>query len=69
MIAVGEQIGRARAHARPAWPRPTTTEVEVATERMTAVIEPIMILLMAVIVAFIVMSIILPMLQLGSSVH
>ena len=66
MIAVGEQSGELE-HVLDRLAEAYETEVEVATERLTAVIEPIMILLMAVVVAFIVMSIILPMLQLGTA--
>ena len=66
MIAVGEQSGELE-HVLDRLAEAYETEVEVATERLTAVIEPVMILLMAVVVAFIVMSIILPMLQLGTT--
>lgn len=66
MIAVGEQSGELE-HVLDRLAEAYETEVEVATERLTAVIEPIMILVMAVVVAFIVMSIILPMLQLGTT--
>ncbi|HZM01082.1 MAG TPA: type II secretion system F family protein, partial [Planctomycetota bacterium] len=61
MIAVGEQSGELE-HVLDRLAEAYETEVEVATERLTAVIEPMMILIMAVVVAFIVMSIILPML-------
>lgn len=66
MIAVGEQTGELEVVLE----RLSVAyegEVEIATERMTAVIEPMMILLMAVVVAFIVMSVVLPMLQLGQT--
>jgi general secretion pathway protein F len=66
MIAVGEQSGELE-HVLDRLAEAYETEVEVATERLTAVIEPVMILVMAVVVAFIVMSIILPMLQLGTT--
>lgn len=66
MIAVGEQSGELE-HVLDRLAEAYETEVEVATERLTAVIEPVMILIMAVVVAFIVMSIILPMLQLGET--
>jgi general secretion pathway protein F len=66
MIAVGEQSGELeRVLDRLA--EAYVTEVEIATERLTAVIEPVMILIMAVLVAFIVMAIVLPMLQLGTN--
>ena len=41
-------------------------EVEIATDRMTAALEPIMIVLMAAAVGFIVMAIVMPMLSLGA---
>jgi general secretion pathway protein F len=66
MIAVGEQSGELeRVLDRLA--EAYETEVEIATERLTAVIEPVIILIMAVLVAFIVMAIVLPMLQLGTT--
>jgi general secretion pathway protein F len=40
-------------------------EIDIATERMTAVIEPIMIIFLAVVVGYIVVSIVLPILQIG----
>jgi general secretion pathway protein F len=66
MIAVGEQTGDLET-VLDRLAEAYEQEVEIATERMTAVIEPLMILLMAVVVAFIVMSVVLPMLQLGQS--
>jgi general secretion pathway protein F len=66
MIAVGEQTGELET-VLDRLSESYEQEVEIATERMTAVIEPMMILLMAVVVAFIVMSVVLPMLQLGQS--
>ena len=65
MIAVGEQTGELEA-VLDRLAEAYDLEVEIATEKLTAVIEPLLILLMAVIVAFIVLSIVLPMLQLGS---
>ena len=40
-------------------------EIEITTERLTSVLEPIMIVLLAVVVGFIVISIILPILKVG----
>ncbi len=40
-------------------------EIEIATDRMTSVLEPIMIVCLAVVVGFIVVSIVLPILQIG----
>jgi general secretion pathway protein F len=65
MIAVGEQTGELD-NVLDRLAEAYELEVEIATERMTAVIEPLLILIMAVLVAFIVMSIVLPMLQLGT---
>ena len=41
-------------------------EIEVVTERATALLEPIMIVLLAIVVGFIVWAIVLPILQVGS---
>ena len=65
MIAVGEQTGELES-VLDRLAEAYETEVEIATERMTAVIEPVMILVMATLVAFIVLSVVLPMLQLGN---
>ncbi len=65
MIAVGEQTGELET-VLDRLAEAYESEVEIATERMTAVIEPMLILIMAVLVAFIVMSIVMPMLQLGT---
>ena len=65
MVAVGEQAGELEqmldriAHAYD-------EEIEIATDRMTAVLEPILIIGLAVVVGFIVISIVLPILQVGN---
>ncbi|MBI3722542.1 type II secretion system F family protein [bacterium] len=64
MIAIGEESGQledlldriAEAYDE---------EIEVTTQRVTATIEPAIIICMAVVVGFIVMSIILPLVQIG----
>ncbi len=64
MVAVGEQSGRLEEILQ----KLATTydeEIDIAVTRMTSVLEPILILGMAVVVAFIVISILLPMLQLA----
>ena len=64
MVAVGEQSGELEQmldRIAAAYDE----EIEVTTERMTAVLEPIMIVILAVVVGFIVVSIILPILQMG----
>ncbi len=66
MIAVGEQTGDLET-VLDRLAEAYEMEVEIATDHMTAVIEPAMIVLMAVVVGFIVLSIVLPMLQLGST--
>ena len=40
-------------------------EIEIATDKMTAVLEPLLIIGLAVVVGYIVVSIILPILQVG----
>ncbi|MDG2149414.1 MAG: type II secretion system F family protein [Planctomycetota bacterium] len=66
MIAVGEQSGELE-EILDSLAESYDLEVEIATDRMTAALEPIMIIIMAGAVAFIVMAIVLPMLALGSS--
>ena len=64
MVAVGEQSGELEqmldriAHAYD-------EEIDVVTERLTALLEPIMIVALAAVVGYIVYSIVLPILQVG----
>ncbi len=65
MVSVGEQSGELEVmldRIADAYDE----EVEVVTERVLTVLEPIMIIVLAVIVGYIVVSIILPILQVGS---
>jgi general secretion pathway protein F len=65
MIATGEQSGQLEdilSKISDAYDE----EVEVATQRLTAVLEPAIILVLAVIVGFVVLAIVLPLLQMGS---
>ncbi|MDP6762970.1 MAG: type II secretion system F family protein [Planctomycetota bacterium] len=64
MVAVGEQSGELEQMLD----RIATAydeEIEIATDKMTAVLEPLMIIGLAVVVGYIVVSIILPILQVG----
>ena len=65
MVSVGEQSGELEQmldRVAIAYDE----EIDIATERLTAVIEPIMILFLAVVVGYIVVSIVLPILQIGN---
>lgn len=66
MIAVGEQSGQLE-DILTQLAESYDEEIEIATQRMTAVLEPVLIICMAFVVAFIVLSIVLPMLRLGTS--
>lgn len=64
MVAVGEQSGELEQmldRIAGAYDE----EIEIATDRMTSVLEPILIICLAVVVGFIVVSIVLPILQVG----
>jgi general secretion pathway protein F len=64
MVSVGEQSGEIEKmldRIGAAYDE----EIDVATERMTSVLEPIMIVLLAVVVGYIVVSIVLPILKVG----
>jgi general secretion pathway protein F len=64
MVAVGEQSGELEQmldRIAIAYDE----EIEIATDRMTSVLEPILIIGLAVVVGFIVISIVLPILQIG----
>ena len=62
MIAVGEQSGRLEELLDKV-AESYEEEIEVATARITALIEPVIIVAMAVVVAFIVIAILLPLVQ------
>ncbi len=63
MVAVGEQSGRLE-EILDKLAETYDEEIDFAVQRMTAVLEPVLILGMALVVAFIVISILLPLLQL-----
>ncbi len=65
MIAVGEQSGELE-EVLDSLAEAYDLEVEIATDRMTSALEPIMIVLMAAGVGFIVFAIVMPMLSLGA---
>jgi type II secretory pathway component PulF len=62
MIAVGEESGRLEELLKRI-AESYDEEVEIAAQKMTALLEPLMIVFMAVIVGFIVLAILLPILQ------
>jgi len=65
MVAVGEQSGQLEEmldRIADAYDE----EIEVVTERITTVLEPIMIIFLAIVVGYIVWSIVLPILQVGN---
>ena len=65
MVAVGEQSGELETmldRIADAYDE----EIEVVTERVTTILEPMMIVTLAVVVGFIVWAIVLPILQVGS---
>ena len=64
MVSVGEQSGELEKmldRIGAAYDE----EIDVATERMTSVLEPIMIVVLAMVVGYIVVSIVLPILKVG----
>ncbi|MBI2901800.1 MAG: type II secretion system inner membrane protein GspF [Planctomycetes bacterium] len=65
MIAVGEEGGKLEELLKKI-AEAYDEEVEIAAQRMTSLLEPIMIVVMAVVVGFIVMSVLLPILQMSN---
>ena len=65
MVSIGEQSG-ALEQMLDRIADAYDEEIEVVTERVTTVLEPIMIVILAVVVGFIVWAIVLPILQVGS---
>jgi type II secretory pathway component PulF len=64
MVAIGEQSGELEQMLERI-SESYDEEISIATERLTAVLEPIMIVLLAIVVGFIVISIVLPILKVG----
>jgi len=65
MVSVGEQSGELE-QMLDRIALAYDEEIDIATERMTAILEPIMIIFLAVVVGYIVVSIVLPILQIGN---
>ncbi len=65
MVAVGEQSGELE-HMLDRIADAYDEEIDVVTERVTTILEPLMIVTLAVVVGFIVWAIVLPILQVGS---
>jgi general secretion pathway protein F len=64
MVSVGEQSGELE-QMLDRIANAYDEEIDIATERLTSVLEPIMIVFLAVVVGYIVVSIVLPILQIG----
>jgi general secretion pathway protein F len=67
MIAVGEESGRLEELLKRI-SQAYDEEIEIAAQRLTSLLEPLMIVTMSLIVGFIVMAILLPILEIGNVV-
>ena len=67
MIAIGEESGRLD-EILTNLAESYDEEIEVATQRLTALLEPVIILFLAVVVAFIALAVILPVMDLSTSI-
>lgn len=68
MIATGEQSGQLEElleNISEAYDE----EIDIATQRLTSVLEPVIIIALALVVLFVVAAIIMPLMQMGSLVH
>jgi general secretion pathway protein F len=65
MIGVGEESGRLEELLKKI-AEAYDEEVEIAAQKMTALLEPLMIVIMAIVVGFIVLSVLLPILQMSN---
>ncbi|MCE9583917.1 MAG: type II secretion system inner membrane protein GspF [Planctomycetes bacterium] len=65
MVAIGEESGQLEQMLRKV-AQSYDEEIELTTQKVTSLIEPIMIVIMAVVVGFIVMSVLLPILDLSN---
>ncbi len=64
MVAVGEQSGELEQMLQRVGAA-YDEEIQVSTERLTSILEPVMIVLLAIVVGYIVISIVLPILKVG----
>jgi type IV pilus assembly protein PilC len=62
MIAVGEQSGELES-VLDRISENYEEEIDLAIQRLTAMVEPVIIILLAIVVGFIVMAVLLPLLQ------
>jgi general secretion pathway protein F len=67
MIAIGEESGRLD-EILTNLAESYDEEIEVATQRLTALLEPVIILVLAVVVAFIALAVIMPVMELSTSI-
>ena len=65
MIGVGEESGRLEELLKKT-AEAYDEEVDIAAQKLTALLEPLMIVIMAIVVAFIVLSVLLPILQMSN---
>ena len=65
MIAVGEESGRLEDLLKRI-AQAYDEEVEIAAQRLTSLLEPIMIVVMALVVGFVVLSILLPIFEISN---
>jgi general secretion pathway protein F len=68
MISIGEQSGQLEEMLERI-AEAYDEELDVATTKFTSLLEPILIVLMAVVVGFIVMAVLLPIMDIGSSIR
>jgi type IV pilus assembly protein PilC len=65
MIGVGEESGRLEELLKKT-AEAYDEEVDIAAQKLTAILEPLMIVIMAFVVGFIVLSVLLPILQMSN---
>jgi type IV pilus assembly protein PilC len=65
MIGVGEESGRLEELLKKT-AQAYDEEVDVAAQKMTSLLEPLMIVVMSVVVGFIVLAILLPILEMSN---
>ena len=69
IFAAGPAVGPARRNAGPAGRKDYEKQVSSAAQRLTAVLEPVLIVVLALFVLFIVMATVLPILEAGNAIQ